>query len=113
MCEKRSKTMPDRRLLAWHPEMVLVSKSPVMLEGFLIIPNLPSPTWKGLQVRVKLQIIAPNYPLLQNVQIKFGTAIAFLRNRNFNERVKKLMNSDTTTVPTFLTQLQSLIVSNK
>lgn len=112
MSEKHSEIIPDWRLLIWHPEMILVSKSPVRLQGFLIIPNSPSSTWDRLQSRVKLQLIAPNYPLLRNAQIYFGTAIAFLRNRKFNKKVKELLRSNIT-VPLFLTQLQSLIVSNK
>lgn len=112
MSEKHIETIPNCRLSTWHPEMVLVSKSPVTLQGFLIIPNLPSPAWNRLQFRVKLQLIAPNYPLLQNAQINFGTTIALLRDGKFNKEIRKLMNSDIT-VPLFLTQLQSLIVSTR
>lgn len=110
MSEKCIKTIPDWRLSTWHPEMILVSKLPVTLQGFLIIPNLSCPASGHLQFRVKLQLIAPNYPLLQNAQINFGTTIALLRDEKFNKEMKKLMSSDIK-VPLFLTQLQSLIVS--
>ncbi|XP_019698778.1 E3 ubiquitin-protein ligase FANCL isoform X2 [Harpegnathos saltator] len=108
MSPKHNETLPNWHLSTWHPEMILISKSPVTLQGFLIISNLPFPTWDCLQSRIKLQLIAPNYPLLQDAQINFGTAIASLRDKKFSDKVKVLMNSNIR-IPTFLTQLQSLI----
>ncbi|XP_014483738.1 PREDICTED: E3 ubiquitin-protein ligase FANCL isoform X2 [Dinoponera quadriceps] len=115
MSEKRNDSngknvISDYRLSAWHPEMILVSKAPVTLQGFLIIPNSPSATLGCIQTRIKLQLIAPNYPSVRDAQINFGTAIALLRDRKFDKKMKELMSCDVM-VPSFLTRLQSLIVS--
>lgn len=97
-------------ILDWHPEMVLVSESPVTWKGFLIISHSSCTVRDAQCPRVKLKLVMHNYPSFDNAQISFGRHIAFLRNEEFRKKVNELMNS-TQTVPSFLTQLQSLIVS--
>ncbi|XP_071563928.1 E3 ubiquitin-protein ligase FANCL [Temnothorax nylanderi] len=92
-------------ILNWHPEMILVSESPVTWKGFLIVSHL---SCAETQSRVKLKVVMPNYPSFDNAQINFGRHIAFLRNREFSKKVKELMQS-AQTVRSFLTQLQLLI----
>ncbi|XP_011631280.1 E3 ubiquitin-protein ligase FANCL isoform X1 [Pogonomyrmex barbatus] len=95
-------------ILDWHPEMILISESPVTWQGFLVI-SYSSLTARDRQCsRVKLKLVMPNYPSFCNAQISFGRHIASLRNREFSDKVKELIKG-TQTVPTFLTQLQSLI----
>lgn len=97
--------------LEWHPEMILMSELPVTWQGFLIISYYC--TIHDIQFhKVKLKLILPNYPSFCDVQIRFGRQIAFLRNIEFIQKVKALINS-AQTVPLFLKQLQSLIVSIK
>lgn len=94
-------------MLTLHPEMILVSESPVTWQGFLIISNL-YPAGKPQCPRVKVKLIIPNYPLFYNAQIIFGKEIAFLRNREFSRKVKELIESEKT-VLSFLTSLKTLI----
>lgn len=97
-------------ILDWHPEMILVSESPVTWEGFLIVPHLLHTAGDARCSRVKLKLVLPNYPSFHNAQIGFGRHIAFLRAREFSRKVKESINS-AETVLLFLTQLQSLIVN--
>lgn len=102
-------------MLEWHPEMVLVSKSPVVWRGFLIISN-SSYTADNVQCpRIKLKLIVPNYPSLCDAQITFGRQIAAIRNKVFSQKLKDLMMTERInnklTVLSFLRQLQLLIVS--
>lgn len=96
-------------ILNWHPEMILVSESPITWEGFLIVSHLLYITGDTRCSRVKLKLVMPNYPSFCNAQISFGRHIAFLRNKEFSKKVKESMKS-AQTVLSFLTQLQSLIV---
>lgn len=93
-----------------HPELILVSESPVTWKGFLIVPHLLHSAGSARCSRVKLKLVMPNYPSFYNAQISFGRHIAFLRNRKFSRKVKESMES-AQTVLLFLKQLQSLIVS--
>lgn len=97
-------------LLEWHPEMILVSKSPVTWQGFLVISHASCTSYDIQCPRIKLKLILPNYPSFRDAQIRFGKQIAFLRNIEFIEKVKALIKS-TEMVSLFLRQLQSLIVS--
>lgn len=97
-------------ILDCHPEMILVSESPIIWEGFLIVPHLLRGIGDARYSRVKLKLVMPNYPSFCNAQIGFGRHIAFLRNREFSRKVKESMKS-AQTVLSFLKQLQSLIVS--
>lgn len=97
-------------ILDWHPELILVSESPVTWEGFLIITHLLRGVGDARYSRVRLKLVMPNYPSFCKAQIGFGRHIAFLRNREFSRKVKESMKS-AQTVLTFLKQLQSLIVS--
>nr|XP_012215663.1 PREDICTED: E3 ubiquitin-protein ligase FANCL [Linepithema humile]XP_012215664.1 PREDICTED: E3 ubiquitin-protein ligase FANCL [Linepithema humile] len=95
--------------LKWHPEMILVSDSPITWQGFLLISHASCEPHDIQCSRVKLKLILPNYPSFRNVQIRFGKQIAFLRNIEFRQKVKALLMNSTQTVPLFLRQLQSLI----
>jgi len=99
-------------LLKWHPEMILISESPVTWQGFLIIPKSSYAAHEVHYPRVKLKLVVPNYPSLHNMQVRFGKQIIFLRNKELCSKVKELINT-VQTVSSFLTQLQSLIVSIK
>jgi len=99
-------------LLKWHPEMILISESPVTWQGFLIISKSSYAAHEIYYPRVKLKLIVPNYPSLYNMQVRFGKQITFLRNKELCSKMKELMNT-VHTVSSFLTQLQSLIVSMK
>lgn len=96
-----------------HPELILLSKSPVTWHGFLIISHSLYSAYDAQYIqcpRIKLQLVVPNYPSLCNAEISFGRKIAFLSNKEFIKNVKKLMTSSET-VSSFLVQLQLLIVS--
>jgi len=58
-------------ILHWHPEMILVSESPVTWQGFLIISDSLYPD-KIRCPRVKVKLVIPNYPLLYEAQVSFG-----------------------------------------
>ncbi|XP_011880434.1 PREDICTED: E3 ubiquitin-protein ligase FANCL [Vollenhovia emeryi] len=92
----------------WHPEMILVSESPVTWKGFLIVSHSSYVAGDARCSRVKLKLAMPDYPSFDNAQIAFGRHIALLRNREFSRRVKDLMTS-AQTVLSFFTQLQSLV----
>lgn len=99
-------------MVNWHPEMILISESPVTWKGFLIISKSSYAAREAYCRRVKLKVILPNYPSLCNMQLKFGKQIVFLRNKEFSSKVKKLMHT-AQTVSSFLTRLQSVIVCMK
>jgi len=92
----------------WHPEMILVSKSPVTWKGFLIISHSLYTAGNTGCSRVKLKLVMPNYPSFDNAEISFGRQIAFLRNKEFSRKVKESINSAQSVV-SFLTHLQTLI----
>lgn len=110
MAVKRSYDYEE--MLEWHPEMVLVSESPVTWHGFLNISNLPCVASDIQCSRVRLKLIMPNYPSFCNSEVRFGKQIAFLRKKGFSEKVKELTWT-AQTVSLFLRQLQSLIVSTR
>lgn len=97
-------------ILDWHPEMILVSESPVTWKGFLIISHSLYTAGNTRCSRVKLKLVMPNYPSFDNTEIHFGRQIASLRDKEFSRNVKESMNSAQTVV-SFLTHLQTLIVS--
>ncbi|KAK9297170.1 hypothetical protein QLX08_009038 [Tetragonisca angustula] len=83
--------------------MILVSKKPVTWKGFLEIPCN-----SGRSIRIRLKLIVHNYPSLSGAEMYFGKEIAFIRRKEFSDKVKDLMCS-VTKVSTFLKQLQLLI----
>lgn len=99
-------------ILERHPEMVLVSESPVTWHGFLIISRSLCAAYDFQSPRVRLKLIMPVYPSFESAHVKFGRQIASLRNTEFHKRVKELIKAafkTEQTVSPFLTQLQSLI----
>ncbi|KAG7214121.1 hypothetical protein KM043_001477 [Ampulex compressa] len=92
-------------ILQWHPEMILISKTPMIWKGFL---SSSCESNDGQTVRVKLKLCVPNYPSLRNAQLYFGKKISDLRDTDFNRKVNELMQN-VTKVSTFLRQLQSLL----
>ncbi|KAL0127218.1 hypothetical protein PUN28_005488 [Cardiocondyla obscurior] len=92
----------------WHPEIVLVSKSPVTYKGFLIVSHSLYTSANTGCFRIKLKLIMPNYPSFCNAEISFGKQIAYLRNKEFSKDVKESMKS-AQTVQSFLLQLQIII----
>lgn len=96
-------------ILKSYPEMTLVSESPVTWQGYLIVSSL-YPAGYTRCLRVKVKLVVPNYPSFYNAQISFGRHIAFLRNREFSREVKEVIKS-VQTIVSFLTRLESLIVS--
>ncbi|XP_076233600.1 E3 ubiquitin-protein ligase Fancl isoform X2 [Calliopsis andreniformis] len=92
-------------IIQWHPEMVLISETPVSWQGFLTVQCRPN---SERSVRIKLKLIVPNYPSLCDADIRFGKEITFIRKLEFSQKVKDLMQS-TTKVSLFLRQLQELI----
>ncbi|XP_043521520.1 E3 ubiquitin-protein ligase FANCL isoform X2 [Frieseomelitta varia] len=91
--------------MSYFIEMILVSKKPVTWKGFLEIPCN-----SGRSMRIRLKLIVHNYPSLSGAEIYFGKEIAFIRRKEFSDKVKDLMCS-VTKVSTFLKQLQ-LLISN-
>ncbi|KAL6437567.1 hypothetical protein ACFW04_004185 [Cataglyphis niger] len=99
-------------ILERHPEMILVSESPVTWHGFLIISRSSCALYDFQSPRVRLKLIMPVYPSFESTRIKFGRQIASLRNIEFHKRVKELVKTafkTEQTVSSFLTQLQLLI----
>ncbi|KAK9297168.1 hypothetical protein QLX08_009038 [Tetragonisca angustula] len=90
-------------MIQLYPEMILVSKKPVTWKGFLEIPCN-----SGRSIRIRLKLIVHNYPSLSGAEMYFGKEIAFIRRKEFSDKVKDLMCS-VTKVSTFLKQLQLLI----
>ncbi|KAG5325857.1 FANCL ligase, partial [Pseudoatta argentina] len=95
-------------ILKWHPEMILISESPVIWQGFLLVSEL-YPAGNIRCPRVKVKLVMPNYPSFDKARISFGKHIAFLRNIGFSREVKESMKSQKKTVSSFLSQLQLLI----
>lgn len=97
-----------------HPEIILVSESPVTWHGFLIISRSLCAAYDFQSPRVRLKLIMPDYPSFDRAHVQFGRKIASLRNREFPKKVKELIKAAVKTeqtVSSFLTKLQSLIVS--
>ncbi|XP_076643462.1 E3 ubiquitin-protein ligase Fancl [Halictus rubicundus] len=89
-----------------HPEMILISETPAVWQGFLTVSCRSN---SGRNIRIKLKLTAPSYPSLHDAKIKFGKEITLIRNSiGFSNQVKDLM-SKTRKVSLFLRQLQSLI----
>lgn len=102
-------------ILERHPEMILVSESPVTWHGFLIISRSLC-AYDFQSPRIRLKLIMPAYPLFHDIHVKFGRQIASLQNKEFYKRMNDLIKTASKTeqtVSSFLTQLQSLIVSIK
>ncbi|XP_020299830.1 E3 ubiquitin-protein ligase FANCL isoform X3 [Pseudomyrmex gracilis] len=107
MAVRRSSDFEE--MLEWHPEMILVSESPVTWHGFLNISNSQCVTRDTQCFRVRLKLIIPNYPSFSNSEVRFGKQIALLRKKGFSQKVKELTQT-AQTVSLFLRQLQSVIV---
>lgn len=98
-------------ILERHPEMILVSESPVTWHGFLIISRSLC-AYDFQSPRIRLKLIMPAYPLFHDIHVKFGRQIASLQNKEFYKRMNDLIKTASKTeqtVSSFLTQLQSLI----
>lgn len=95
-------------IIQWYPELVLVSKQPITWQGFL--PISCNSCSKRI-IRIKLKLILPKFPSLDDVEINFGKAITLLRsNEGFGQKVQELTRN-VTKLSSFLRKLQSLIVS--
>ncbi|XP_031775507.1 E3 ubiquitin-protein ligase FANCL isoform X2 [Apis florea] len=94
-----------KSIIQWHPEMILISEKPVTWKGFLKVSCN-----SGRNMRIKLKLIVHNYPSLCDAEINFGKEIAFIRNKEFSEKVKNLMHN-VNKISIFLKQLQ-LLISN-
>ncbi|XP_051160141.1 E3 ubiquitin-protein ligase FANCL [Leptopilina boulardi] len=64
--------MSERReefdLLKWHPELILISKSPYTFEGFLSLPKICNIHGK---IFIKIKLIVPFYPNLDDMTVYF------------------------------------------
>lgn len=100
-------------ILKWHPEMILISESPVTWQGFLLVSELCVSAGNARCPRIKVKLVMPNYPSFDKARISFDKHIAFLRNIKFSREVKESIKSQKKTVSSFLSQLQLLIVSNR
>ncbi|CAK9798168.1 E3 ubiquitin-protein ligase FANCL [Anthophora plagiata] len=94
-------------IIQWHPQMILISKKPVTWTGFLTV-SCNSNT--GQNMRIKLHLVVPNYPSLNDAKVNFGKEISFVRKEGFSQKVKDLTRN-VTKVSLFLSQLQTLISS--
>jgi len=112
MATKHNLNYNYEEILKCHPEMILISESPVTWQGFLLVSEL-YPTTNIRCSRVKVKLVMPNYPSFDKARISFDKHIAFLRNIGFSREVKKSMKTQQKTVSLFLSQLQLLIVSNR
>ncbi|XP_076278688.1 E3 ubiquitin-protein ligase Fancl [Lasioglossum baleicum] len=93
-------------IVQWHPEMILISETPVVWRGFLTVSCRSN---SGRSIRIKLKLTAPSYPSLHDAKINFGEEITLIRNStSFGNKVNDLMTK-ATKVSLFLRQLQSLI----
>ncbi|KYM75574.1 E3 ubiquitin-protein ligase FANCL [Atta colombica] len=108
MATKHNLNYNYEEILKCHPEMILISESPVTWQGFLLVSEL-YPTTNIRCSRVKVKLVMPNYPSFDKARISFGKHIAFLRNIGFSREVKKSMKTQQKTVSLFLSQLQLLI----
>ncbi|CAK9831559.1 E3 ubiquitin-protein ligase FANCL [Anthophora retusa] len=94
-------------IIQWHPQMILISKIPVTWKGFLTVSCNSS---TGQNMRIKLHLVVPNYPSLNDAKVNFGKEISFVRKEGFSQKVKDLTRN-VTKVSLFLSQLQTLISS--
>ncbi|XP_017792424.1 PREDICTED: E3 ubiquitin-protein ligase FANCL [Habropoda laboriosa] len=92
-------------IIQWHPQMILISKKPVTWKGFLTV-SCNSNT--GQNMRIKLRLVAPNYPSLNDAEVNFGKEISFIRKEGFSQKVKDLARN-VTKASLFLSHLQTLI----
>lgn len=86
-----------------HPELILVSNSPITWDGML---NVPINSIQKSKVRLKLTL--PDFPLFNGASLKFGRNSAALLNRDFDKKLINLLKN-AASVTSFLKQLQILI----
>ncbi|XP_043262653.1 E3 ubiquitin-protein ligase FANCL isoform X2 [Colletes gigas] len=73
-----------------HPEMILTSETPVTWQGFLAVSCRSN---SGRNIRVKLKLIVPNYPLLHDANINFGKEITRIRSIEFSQKSNFINNA--------------------
>ncbi|XP_076618607.1 E3 ubiquitin-protein ligase Fancl isoform X2 [Colletes latitarsis] len=73
-----------------HPEMILTSETPVTWQGFLAVSCRSN---SGRNIRVKLKLIVPNYPLLRDANINFGKEITRIRSIEFSQKSNFINNA--------------------
>lgn len=98
-----------KEMLDTFPTLVLTSKSPVIWEGILMIFENNT---HGIEDRIGLRVklILPSYPTLDEAVLHFGRNVAVLYGKNFENQVQELLTTSESVI-SFFSELKSVIVS--
>ncbi|KAJ8687439.1 hypothetical protein QAD02_023233 [Eretmocerus hayati] len=75
-----------------YPEMILISKSPMTWKGLLTVTN----NYTCCKMKIKVRLIVPSFPSLDDASIQFGHSIAFLFGANFKNQIDSLLKKSET-----------------
>ena len=92
-------------ILTKHPEIILISKSPPSWKGFLSINN----NYTNCKMKIKVKLVVPSYPRLDNAIIHFGGNIAFLFGKHLKNQIDSIIKKSES-VPCFFEELATVIV---
>lgn len=94
-------------MLKFYPEIILISKSPTTWKGLLTVTNYHT----KCKMKVKVKLVAPSFPRLDNAQVFFGQSIANLFSKSFKSQVDSVIKRSES-VLCFFQELTKTIVRN-
>ena len=89
------------------PTLVLLSSSPPTWKGFLTVVDKD----RNYDLKVKIKLIVPSFPRLENLEIYFGETIARAFDINFKNQIETITEKSES-LTSFLHEVIILIVSN-
>jgi hypothetical protein len=92
-------------MLKLYPEMILISRSPHSWKGLLKVQN----PCVNCQMKVKVKLIVPAFPQLENASVYFGGSIAHLFGAMFKRQIQSLIDKSES-VSAFFQELIKTIV---
>lgn len=72
-----------------YPEIILITKKPPTWKGVLTVNN----EFANCQIKVKVKLIVPLFPRLDNAAIYFGGSIAFLFSKKFKNQIESILSN--------------------
>lgn len=95
------------KIANYHPQIIYFPSPVKTWSGFLTVA-CPSNT--NLTETVGINVVAPDYPKMINLDVSFGSQIARLDRNKFSKKMKRILET-ASSVLILLQQIQTLIVN--
>lgn len=80
-----------------YPDMILIKKEPPTWKGVLTVNN----AFTNCEMKVKVKLAVPSFPLLDNAVLHFGASLAFLFSKKFKNQIESILLSSESVVDCF------------